>query len=176
MKLTVMPASMPGTNASPKSPVGAEIANLGPSWKPRASALAAIAREAIATATIIERTGTPRRRWWRHPGGGVRRDRPSRDGVRPTTGSRGRPVYGAKPRVEWQVDTRPITRPGVIATLAHLDDLRHFRRRFVRRHRDDAAAADRHDRDGQRVVTTEEKEVFGFERDDRVRGIGPARF
>jgi hypothetical protein len=48
-----------------------------------------------------------------------------------------------------------------VAALGRLDHLRHFGGHFVRRHRDDAASADGHQRHRNRVVARQDDEVRG---------------
>ena len=55
-------------------------------------------------------------------------------------------------------------RRGEVAALGGLDHLHHLRRNLVRRHRDDAAAADRHQRQRHRIVAREHDEVGGTAR------------
>ena len=52
-------------------------------------------------------------------------------------------------------------RAGEVALLGELDHAAHLGGNLVRRHRDDAAAADRHQRQRQRVVARQDDEVSG---------------
>jgi hypothetical protein len=52
-----------------------------------------------------------------------------------------------------------LARSGEIALFSQLDDLRHLRRRGVGRHRDQATAANRHYRHGDRIVTAQQDEI-----------------
>src|SRR6266850_1464008 len=54
----------------------------------------------------------------------------------------------------------------VVVVLGQLHDVRHLRRRHVRRHRDDAAAAHRHRGHRQRVVAAEQDELARGRRED----------